>query len=145
MSTRIYSKLNYFAACRVGLASRSRRMGCGVMVAGLEGCQHNLYRVDTPQTGETIASHHRGHRLALSPSRLVSRWGHQNKARSTLLLLILTLILREGLKGKLAILTELEAVINKSMELCVIAFISYGFLPDKKVNWTVKPGPLGLA
>jgi len=132
-------------ACRISLASRSRRMGCVVMVAGLEGCQHRLYRVDTPQTGETIDTNHRWHRLART-SRLVSWWGYQNKARSTLsLLLTLMLILRKGLQRKLAILTELEAVINKSMEPCVIAFINYGFLPDKKVNWNVKPVPLGFA
>lgn len=143
MSAIAFKREKIDVACRISLASRSRRMGCVVMVAGLEGCQHRLYRVDTPQTGETIDTNHRWHRLART-SRLVSWWGYQNKARSTLSLLLM-LILRKGLQRKLAILTELEAVINKSMEPCAIAFINYGFLPGKKVNCNVKPGPLGFA
>lgn len=142
MSVIAFKREKIDSACRISLASRSRRMGCVVMVAGLEGCQHRLYRVDTHQTGETIDTNHRWHRLA-GTSRLVSWWGYQNKARSTLSLLLM-LTLRKGLQRKLAILTELEAVINKSMEPCVIAFINYGFLPDKKVNWNVKPVPLGF-
>jgi len=142
MSAIAFKREKIDSACRISLASRSRRMGCVVMVAGLGWCQHRLYRVDTTQTGETIDTNHRWHRLA-GTSRLVSWWGYQNKARSTLSLLLM-LTLRKGLKRKLSILTELEAVINKSMEPCVIAFINYGFLPDKKVNWNVKPGPLGF-
>lgn len=142
MSAIAFKREKIDVACRISLASRSRRMGCVVMVAGLEGCQHRLHRVDTPQTGETIDTNHRWHRLART-SRLVSWWGYQNKARSTLSLLLM-LILRKGLQRKLAILTELEAVINKSMQHSVIAFINYGFLPGKKVNWSVKPGPLGF-